>query len=54
MSGDIITTEELNNITKDLLAFIHRVSLNEKATPAELAVRPEVAKTIYKVMGYIN
>lgn len=39
--------EQLMTVTEDLLQFIHRVALNEKATPAEIAALPEIAKVLY-------
>lgn len=41
-------------MSEDLLAFVHRVALDEKATPAELAVLPEIARIIYKVANEIH
>jgi len=31
----------------DLAAFVHRVALNEKASPAEIVALPEIAKALF-------
>lgn len=40
-------TENLDSVEKDLVAFVHRVATNEKATPAEIAALPEVARVLF-------
>ncbi len=40
------STEKSKQIIDDLAQFIHRVATNEKATPAEIAALPEVAKVL--------
>lgn len=40
--------EQLEAVTADLVQFVHRVALNEKATPAEIAALPEIAKVLYR------
>ena len=42
----VATSEQLKAVTKDLVDFVHRVATNEKATPAEIAVLPEIAKVL--------
>ena len=44
-----VTQEQANTITADLVAFVHRVALNEKATPAEIAALPEIAKVLFRL-----
>ena len=42
--------EAMAAIIDDLAQFIHRVATNEKATPAEIAALPEVAKVLCENM----
>lgn len=37
------TTQRMAALTMDLIAFAHRVALDEKASPAEIAALPKVA-----------
>ena len=39
--------ENLDLVEEDLVAFVHRVAANEKATPAEIAALPEVARVLF-------
>lgn len=48
----IANSEQVKQISEDLTAFIHRVSLNEKASPAEIAVLPEIAKCLCEVITF--
>ncbi len=41
-----VSRQSAKEITEDLVAFVHRVATNEKATPAEIAALPEVAKVL--------
>lgn len=41
-----ITRNQLESVTDDLVAFVHRVSTSENATPAEIAALPEIAKVL--------
>lgn len=45
-----VSTEKSKQIIDDLAQFIHRVATNEKATPAEIAALPEVAKVLCENM----
>lgn len=41
-------TEPFKSVTEDLTQFIHRVALNENASPAEIAALPEVARVLFE------
>ncbi len=41
---DVIRRLQLED---DLTAFVHRVALNEKASQAEIAALPEIAKVLF-------
>ena len=41
--------EQLASVTEDLVRFVHRVTEDKKATPAEIAALPEIAKVLYRV-----
>lgn len=43
------TREQLTSVTDDLVRFVHRVTDDKKATPAEIAALPEIAKVLYRV-----
>ncbi len=43
------TDKQLAAVTDDLVQFVHRVTANENATPAEIAALPEIAKVLYRV-----
>ena len=45
------TDEQAFAILNDLTAFVHRVATNEKASPAEIEVLPEIAKIL---LGYTD
>lgn len=48
--GGIASLEQQEEVLKDLVAFVHRVALNEKASPAEIAALPEIAKILIMAM----
>lgn len=48
--GGIASLEQQEKVLEDLVAFVHRVALNEKATPAEIAALPEIAKILILAM----
>ena len=41
-----LTREEHQAVVKDLLAFVHRVALDEKARDAELSALADIARTL--------
>lgn len=43
----IVSREQGFEIVGDLLKFIHRVALDKNASPAEIAVLPEIAKLLF-------
>lgn len=46
----IATGEQQKKVVNDLVEFVHRVALDEHATPAELAALPEIAKVLCGLM----
>lgn len=45
----LVTQEQANAMTADLVAFVHRVALDKNATPAEIAALPEIAKVLFRL-----
>jgi len=43
----VAQTKHLEMVEKDLVEFIHRVATDKKASPAEIAVLPEIARVLY-------
>lgn len=41
------TQDQIWEMTKDLVAFVHRVSTDKEASPAEIAALPEIAKVLF-------
>lgn len=46
MSRCLITGEQFEQVIVDLVAYVHRITTDEKATPAEIAALPEIAKIL--------
>lgn len=43
----VAQTRHLEMVEKDLVEFIHRVATDKKASPAEIAILPEIARVLY-------
>lgn len=46
MTTCCISGEQFEEVVNDLISFVHRVSRDKKATPAEIAALPEIAKVL--------
>lgn len=46
----IATLDQQEAVANDLVEFVHRVALDQNATPAEIAALPEVAKVLCGLM----
>lgn len=42
----LITGAQFEQVINDLVVFVHRITTDEKATPAEIAVLPEIARIL--------
>jgi len=49
---DELDVKRRRQLDEDLTAFVHRVALNENASPAEIAALPEIAKVLFTQMEF--
>lgn len=42
----VLSPEQHQEVVKDLMSFIHRVTQDKNASPAELSALPEIARTL--------